>query len=105
MKKCANHPSTVKIESYIFDIGLLSFPEASRDDIIAIKKSLKPAIGPDLIPMKITKTTANVIEAHLTSIINVDLKANKCSKMLDLPIYEKKDCDEIKKPKWFLNDS
>ena len=88
MKRYANHPSTVKIKSYIFDIRLFNFPEARREDINATKKSLNPnkAIGPDLIPPKIINATANVADAHLTSIINVDLKANKYSKSVKITI-------------------
>ena len=76
MKRYANHPSTVKIKSSIFDIRLFNFPEARREDINATKKSLNPnkAIGPD------------VADAHLTSIINVDLKANKYSKSAKITI-------------------
>ena len=75
-KRYANHPSTVKIKSSIFDIDLLDFPEARRENINSIEKSLNPskATGPDLIPLKMIKSPENIIEAHLTtSIINVDL--------------------------------
>ena len=66
-----------------------------------IIKSLNPnkTTGPDNIPLKIIKTAANVIDSHLSHIINKTLKENKFSEnaktALVRPIY-KKDSSKIK---------
>ena len=46
------------------------------DDIIKIVKKLDPnkATGPDRIPIKVIKASANIIDSHLTYIINKDCK-------------------------------
>ena len=79
MKLYVNQPSFVKIKNSFFDIHLFDFPEVRIDDINAIINSLSPnrATGPDLIPLKIIKTTASITYTHLKSIINKILKANK----------------------------
>ena len=38
-----------------------------------MNKILRKAIGPDKIPSKIFKMSANIIDSHLTNIINNDL--------------------------------
>ena len=57
------------------------FPTAKVEDINKIIKSLNPrkATGPDGIPVKILKIARNVIDSHLTNIINIDIKENKFS--------------------------
>ena len=67
-----------------------------------IIKSLNPnkTTGPDNIPLKIIKTAANVIDSHLSHIINKTLKENKFSEnaktALVRPIYKKDDGSKIK---------
>ena len=57
--------------------------------------SSKKATGPDKIPVKIVKLAANVIDSHLTNIINDDFSNNAFSDSAKLafvrPIYKKDD--------------
>ena len=61
----------------------------------------RKATGPDKIPVKIVKLAANVIDYHLTNIINNDLSNNAFSDSAKLasvrPIYTKDNKNEIKK--------
>ena len=54
----------------------------------------------DVIPLKVIKTTENIIESHLATIINKDLAEYKFSEdvktALARPIYEKGDRDKPK---------
>ena len=69
---------------------------ASVGQIIKIFKGLNPkkATGPNKIPIKIVKLEANVIDSHLTNIINNNLSKNSFSDSTKLvsirPIYKKK---------------
>ena len=58
------------------------FPTAKVEDIIEKIKSLNPrkATGSDGNPVKILKIVRNLIDSHLTNIINRDIKENKFSK-------------------------
>ena len=64
-------------------------------------KSSNPrkATGPNGIPVKILKIARNVIDSHLTNIINRDIEENKFSEdaktALVRPLYKKKDRDKI----------
>ena len=77
------------------------FPTAKVEDINKIIKSLNPrkATGPDGIPVKILKIARNVIDSHLTNIINRDIKENKFSEdaktALVRPLYKNNDWDKI----------
>ena len=74
---------------------------AKVEDINKIIKSLNPrkATGPDGIPAKVLKIARNVINSHLTNIINRDIKENKFSEdaktALVRPLYKKNDRDKI----------
>ena len=74
---------------------------AKVEDINKIIKSLNPrkATGPDGIPAKVLKIARNVINSHLTNIINRDIKENKFSEdaktALVRPLYKKNDWDKI----------
>ena len=106
-----NHPSIIKIKEIVKEKPIFDFPEATTEDINIIIKSLNPnkATGPDHIPLKISKTAANVIDSHLAYIINQDFKENKFSEntqtALVRPIYKKDDRDKIKncRPAGHLN--
>ena len=70
-----NHPSIIKVKDIVKEKPICNFPKATTEDINEIIKSLNPnkATGPDQIPLKIIKTTANVIDSRLAHIINKDL--------------------------------
>ena len=52
--------------------------EVKIEQVNKIFRNINPrkATGPDEIPPKITKMSANIIDSHLTSITNSDLKRN-----------------------------
>ena len=58
------------------------------------------ATGPDCIPIKAIKASADIIDSHLTYILNKDCKSNKYYEdgkvALVRPIYKKDDRDEVK---------
>ena len=97
-----NHPSIIKVKEIVKEKPICDFPKATAEDINEIIKSLNPnkATGPDQIPLKIIKTTANVIHSHLAHIINKDLKENRFSEnaktALVRPIYKKDGRGKIK---------
>ena len=66
----------IKNETLNFD-----FPTAKVIDINKIVKSLNPrkATGPDYISVKNLKIARNVIDSHLTNILNREIKENKFS--------------------------
>ena len=72
------------------------------DKSTKIIKGLNPkkATGPDKIPLKIVKLSANIIDSHLTNIINNDISNKTFSDSAKLasvrPIYKKDDRNEIK---------
>ena len=106
-----NHPSIIKIKDIVNEKPIFDFPEATTEAMNKIIKSLNPnkTTGPDNIPLKIIKTAANVIDSHLSHIINKTLKENKFSEnaktALVRPIYKKDDGSKIKnyRPVSFLN--
>ena len=81
LKHYENHPSVSKIKCNQNETLNFDFPTAKVEDINKIIKSLNPrkATGPDGIPVKILKIARNVIDSHLTNIINIDIKENKFS--------------------------
>ena len=90
----------MKINELLKEKPIFDFPEPTAEDIIINSLNLNKASGPDRIPLKIIKTAANVIDSHLTYIINKDLKENKFSEnaktALVKPIYKKDDGEKIK---------
>ena len=74
-------PSFSKIKCYQNETLNFDFPTAKVEDINKIIKSLKPekTTGPNGFPVKILEIARNVIDSHLTSIINTDIKENKFS--------------------------
>ena len=57
------------------------FAEAKVEHINKILRNVnsKKATGPDKIPPKIVKMLADIIDSHLTNVINSDLKRNAFS--------------------------
>ena len=100
-KHYENHPSVSKIKHNQNETLNFDFPTAKVEDIHKIIKSSNPrkATGPDGIPVKILKIARNVIDSHLTNIINRDIEENKfcedAKTALVRPIYKKKDRDKI----------
>lgn len=87
---------------HIKKVTLFDFPQASTKDINFIIKSLNPkeAIAPDCIPIKVIRTSANVISSHLVNTVNKELKDKKfpdnAKAALVRPIYEKEDRNKAK---------
>ena len=88
--------SIINIKNHIdspstrFDI-----PTAKTEDINKIIKNINPkkATGPDKIPPKIVRLSANIMDSHLMNIINNDLSNNSFSNDAKAaavrPIYNK----------------
>ena len=97
-----NHPSINQIRKECSNPKIYSFPEAKKEEINILIKRLNPkkATGPDGIPLKIIKLSADVIDKHLTNIINTDSESScffqKMLKLLLLNQYIKKKADLIK---------
>ena len=92
-----NHPSIIAIKRNNIPNCCFDIPHACKDDINKIIKSLntKKATGPDGIPLKLIKLSADIIDYYLTTIINDDLSRSSFSEgakeALVHPIFKKKD--------------
>ena len=90
-----NHPSINRITKECSNPKIYSFPEAKKEEINILIKRLNPkkATGPDGIPLKIIKLSADVIDKHLNNIINTDLESSCFSENAKIasvkPIYKK----------------
>ena len=101
VKKHENHPSVSKIRWN--QNGTLNFdwPTAKVENINKIIKSLNPrkTTGPGCIPLKTLIIARNVIDSHLTNVINRDIKESKFSNdakiALVRPYIKKNDRDKI----------
>ena len=73
-----DHPSINQIRKECSNPKIYSFPEAKKEEINILIKSLNPkkATGTDGRPLKIIKLSADVIDKHLTNIINTDLESS-----------------------------
>ena len=100
--KYSNHPSVLKIKENIDVECCFDLPKAEVEEINRILKSLnvKKATGPDGIAPKFVKMSANIIDCHLTNIINNDITQNHYSENAKTasvrPIFKKDDRTEIK---------
>ena len=102
IKQYENHNNIINIKNHI-DSPVIRFdiPTAKIEDINKIIKNinLKKATGPDKIPPKIVKLSANIIDSHLMNIIDNDLSNNSFSNEAKVaavrPIYKKKSHDKI----------
>ena len=96
IKKFESHPSIVEIKKNINIVEKFTIKEATVSDINTLLKSVntKKATGPDNIPPKLVKLSANVIDSHLCNIINKGLQNSSfpdAAKMASVrPIYKKK---------------
>ena len=76
IKKYKNHPSIKAIQDTFPVKKEFKIEEAKVEQINKILRNInsRKATGPDKIPPKIVKMLANIIDSHLTNIINSDLK-------------------------------
>ena len=95
IRKYERHPSILKIKNNFVSSINFDFPKAEVADINALLKQTDPkkATGPDTIPPKLVKMSANVIDKHLCNIINMDIENYKVSDNTKVatgrPIYKK----------------
>ena len=82
IKEYENHSSIINIKNHI-DSPVIRFdiPTAKIEDMNKIIKNINPkkATGPDKIPPKIVKLSANIIDSHLMNIVNNDLSNDSFS--------------------------
>ena len=73
-----HHPCINQIRKKCSNPKIYSFPEAKKEEIniLIIRLNPKKVTGPDGIPLKIIKLSADVIDEHLTNIINTDLECS-----------------------------
>ena len=97
-----NHPSIINIKKQVpHNIEMFHFQKPTVGEINKIIKSINPkkATGPDKIPPKIVKLSANVIDSHYTNIIINDIEtdcfADNGKTALVRPIYKKKDRQKV----------
>ena len=67
-----DHPSVIAVKSSVTQHSKFNLPHATTQDINKVINSLNSdkATGPDGIPVKFIKPSANVKDSHLTNIIN-----------------------------------
>ena len=96
------HPSILKIKELKSNENSFDFPKATTEERNKIIKNLNPnkATGPDRIPLKIIRASADIIDCHITHAINNDLEIDNYSEnaktALVRPIHKKDDRDQIK---------
>ena len=102
IEKFQNHPSILDIQNKNDSIrDRFEIPKATIEQVNKIIKDLNPkkATGPDKIPPKIIKLSANIIDSHLTNIINKDISQSKFSEAAKIasvrPLYKKKGREKI----------
>ena len=73
-----DHPIVIAIKSSVTRNSKFDLPHATTQEINKIINSLNSdkATGPDSIPVKFIKMSANVIDSHLANIINEDIDLN-----------------------------
>ena len=81
IEKYKNHPSIKAIQDTFPVKKEFKIEEAKVEQINKILRNInsRKATGPDKIPPKIVKMAANIINSHLTNIINSDLKRSAFS--------------------------
>ena len=96
IKKFESHPSIVETKKNINIVEKFTIKEATVSNINTLLKSVntKKATGPDNIPPKLAKLSANVIDSHLWNIVNKGLQNSSfpdAAKIASVrPIYKKK---------------
>ena len=101
-KEYENHPSINNIKNQNLTKRSSEIDFSTTKQINKIIKEVYPkkATGPDKIPLKIIKLSVNVIDSHLTNIINSDIEKNLFSQGAKIasvrPTFKK---NELKKGK------
>ena len=103
LKNYKNHPSVLKISNEFQNIkeSKFSIKKATVKDINSIIKSLdiKKATGPDGIPPKLVKLSADIIDYHLAYIINKDIEKSAFSEDAKIacvrPVFKKDERTKI----------
>ena len=101
MLQLKHHPSINQIRKKCSNPKIYSFPEAEKKEINILIKRLNPkqATVPDGIPLKIIKLSADVIDKHLTNIINTDLESSCFSENAEIASVKPIDKKENKSDK------
>ena len=93
-----NHASIINIRNQTnLNVDTFDFPHATAEEINKIIKDINPekATGPDKIPFKIPKLSADIIDSHFTKIINKDIDNNRFSENAKIasvrPIFKRKE--------------
>ena len=81
IEKYKNHLRIKAIQDTFHVKKEFKIEEAKVEQVNKILRNInsRKATGPDKIPPKIVKMSANIIDSHLTNIINSDLKRNAFS--------------------------
>ena len=100
IKHCKNHPSIETINKICNKKESFDIPSTTTEEINKIIKELdsKKATGLDMIPPKIVKISAYVIDSHLANIINNDITKNVFSENAKVasvrPIFKKNELEK-----------
>ena len=102
IKQYENHSTIINIKNHIDSPAIrFDIPTAKIEHINKIIENINPkkATGPDKIPPKMVKLSANIIDSHLMNIINNDLSNKSFSNEAKIakvrPIYKKQSRDKI----------
>ena len=81
IKKCEKHQNILEIRKNLKLTETFEIPKAEVSDVNKLLKNIniKKATGPDTIPPKLVKLSANILDSHLCNIINKDLERNSFS--------------------------
>ena len=96
IRKKERHPSILKIKNNFVSSINFDFPKAEVADINALLKQTDPkkATGPDTIPPKLVKMSANITDNHLCDIMNMGIEnynfPDNTKVATVRPIYNKK---------------
>ena len=100
IRKNERHSSILKIKNNFDSFITFDFPKAEVADFNSLLKQRDPkkATGPDIIPPKFVKMSANVMEKHLCNIINMDIAnyvSDNTKAAIFRPLYKKKSKNEL----------
>ena len=101
IKKYEHHPSIKTIKSINNSSDKFILPKAQVSDINSLLKgiNIKKATGPDTIPPKLGRMSADIIDSHLCNLINMDIDNDDFSdggKIASFrPLFKKKSRNKI----------
>ena len=106
-----DHPSVIAVKSSVAQHSKFNLPHATTQDINKIINSLSSdnATGPDGIPVKFIKPSANVKDSHLANSINKGIDLNCYSENTQIanvrPIFKNDERTKVKnfRPVCLLN--